>query len=320
MKILKFYLTLLMCFVLANLKMMAQDCISMQVTEGCNSETLKSTIESNVSVLLNAFNQAAKEGKKPKIPGGIATNEARIKIGELWKTSPISCTESQLKKTCQNAPSGDYQVSGIPVSMLSAEKETQSEEIAISFNSNGQISDLNISIKPEIIEIKGELQPGDIVNKNKILDFLEKFRTAYNCKDIGYLETVYSEDALIINAVKRSVQRVPDNISMSIKSNDFGYDYQVKTKQEYITKLRQVFKKNAYVNIVFDAIEVEPHPGKYNIYGVTLKQHWKSSTYSDVGFLYLLIDCSKEHEMQIFVRAWSPEKLFNFTYFDDIRI
>ena len=32
----------------------------------------------------------------------------------------------------------------------------------------------------------------------KILDFLERFRMAYNSKDINFLEKVYSDDALII--------------------------------------------------------------------------------------------------------------------------
>ncbi|GHT62428.1 hypothetical protein AGMMS50239_15710 [Bacteroidia bacterium] len=251
----------------------------------------------NASILLGAFNHAAREGKKPKLPGEIATNEARIKIGKLWEASPILCYKRKIKTGCRNILSGEREIRKIPITMLSADKESPNEEIALIFNHAGQISDLNITIKSEIIKDAGEweLSQEEGINYNKIIDFLEKFRTAYACKDIEYIKNIYS-----------------------IGIHNF-YDNQVKRKKQYLTDLKKAFNKKAYVNVVFDFVEIEPHPGKYSIYGVTVKQRWKSSTFSDVGFLYLLIDCRKGYEMQIFVRAWSPDRIFDFAFFDEIR-
>ena len=45
------------------------------------------------------------------------------------------------------------------------------------------------------------------------------------------------------------------------------------------------------------------------MYGVTLKQEWNSSRYSDVGFIFLMIDFQDENNPLIQVRTWQPEKL-----------
>jgi hypothetical protein len=315
----KNYFTALACLILMQAGTQAQELIPVRITQGCEDASLRELIEYNASVLLGAFNQAANEKKKPKLPGGnLMTKETRIKCGELWKTSPMRCTESSLDRPCRLAPSGDYEIRNIPVAMLAAGSEdVQNEEIAISFNSAGLISDVNIVIRAENI-LAAEIKTEDIVNTNQILDFIEKFRTAYNCKDIEYIEKMYSDDALFINLKTKTVRQAPNSSDM-IKSirvdSKYNYEFQVKTKSEYLTALSRVFKKNKFINVVFNEIEVEPHPGEYDIYGVSIKQHWNSSTYSDVGYLYLLVDCQDKDEMLIFVRAWAPEKVFGFASF-----
>ena len=45
-----------------------------------------------------------------------------------------------------------------------------------------------------------------------------------------------------------------------------------------------------------------------HIFGVTLKQHWNSSNYSDVGYLFLMINFEDEMNPSIQVRTWQPDK------------
>ncbi|MDR1631725.1 MAG: hypothetical protein LBR97_02415 [Dysgonamonadaceae bacterium] len=158
----------------------------------------------------------------------------------------------------------------------------------------------------------------DFAERNKILDIVEKFRTAYNCKDIYYIENIFSNNALIIRPIQKTIQQVPntDLIVRNIKLDGYGYDFQVTSKQEYIKKLRIVFKKNSFVNVRFDSIQVDKVRG-HKIYGVSLHQQWNSTTYNDKGHLFLLIDCRKEDEIQIFIRAWAPEKVFSLNSFAD---
>ena len=81
--------------------------------------------------------------------------------------------------------------------------------------------------------------------------------------------------------------------------------------------------------MLFDEVEVIQHPKLTDIYGVTLKQEWHSDRYSDVGFVFLMIDFQDEMNPLIQVRTWQPEKLdgkvlareevFNLGDFDIVR-
>ena len=79
-------------------------------------------------------------------------------------------------------------------------------------------------------------------------------------------------------------------------------------KQEYIDRLTRVFKVNQFIKVGFDEIEIYQHPLYDRIYGVTLLQHWTSSTYSDVGYLFLMVDFKDESHPMIHVRTWQPQK------------
>ena len=73
--------------------------------------------------------------------------------------------------------------------------------------------------------------------------------------------------------------------------------------------MKKIFAGNKYINVLFDEVEVIQHPKWTNIYGVTLKQEWHSNRYSDVGFIFLMIDFKDENHPLIQVRTWQPEKL-----------
>ena len=55
-------------------------------------------------------------------------------------------------------------------------------------------------------------------------------------------------------------------------------------------------------------MSVKRHPARPRIYGVTMKQYWNSSTYSDVGYLFLMINFENELQPTIEVRTWQPDK------------
>ena len=51
------------------------------------------------------------------------------------------------------------------------------------------------------------------------------------------------------------------------------------------------------------------HGAKPNIYGVILHQDWKTSTYMDDGWLFLLWDFNDPEKPQIHVRTWQSEQV-----------
>ena len=68
------------------------------------------------------------------------------------------------------------------------------------------------------------------------------------------------------------------------------------------------FTYNAFVKVVFDSVEIMRHEKDQDLYGVTLKQNWYSSTYSDTGWVFLLWDFKDEKNPMIYVRSWQPER------------
>jgi hypothetical protein len=85
---------------------------------------------------------------------------------------------------------------------------------------------------------------------------------------------------------------------------------QMQTKSAYLSKMKYIFKRNEQLNIVFDSIEIvqHPDPGLENIYGVTMKQFWNTAEYYDVGYVFLLLNCSRKEQIEILVSAWQPEE------------
>ena len=319
MKKLKIYLLLLL-YLSINVGLLRAQYgpVSVSIQEGADHLAIKETMETNASILLSAFNESVSNEEKLKLPVKIMTPSAMRKIEKLWKTSKMICPDSLIVENCLETTYKEYQLRNIPVKMLSASYDTENEQIAITFDHRGMIDDVLITMDKYMPILKKSYLVEDIVNRTKILDFVEKFRTAYNCKDADYLENVFSNNALIITA--KEIRQKP-NSDQALKGLGVKeYRFQVQTKEQYLKNLKEkVFKKNAYLNILFDSIDVVEHPGYENIYGVSLFQRWNSTYYKDEGYLYLLIDCRKEYEMQIFVRAWHPERQFDFASFNDYK-
>ena len=156
----------------------------------------------------------------------------------------------------------------------------------------------------------------DIVKKSKwskesrlvLINFLEDYQTAYALKRLDYLESIYSDDALIIvgHVVKKTV--IPDRAQFNLSENDvklMKYD-----KDTYFKNLTRTFKSQEYINLRFAETDFTKASTSSNreVYGVRLLQEYYSSTYGDVGYLFLLVDLTNESPL-IHVRAWQPDEV-----------
>ena len=150
--------------------------------------------------------------------------------------------------------------------------------------------------------ISGELEETDAVNRQLILNYVEHLRTSYTTKDIDFLEQLFSENALII--VGSVIKSVPQKDFQYLPEDQVVYN--VRSKREYLTRLREVFKKNQRIEVGFDDFKIMRHPTRENIYGVTLRQHYSSDKYTDDGYLFLLWDFQDRMAPEIHVRTWQP--------------
>ena len=225
----------------------------------------------------------------------------------MWKTSAMSCPPVSIMSRCLKTATG-YQVRGIPVDMIEADQEESRQELTVDFTPSGLISGVSISIDLQRYEeIMGQKESDlDYARRQIIVDFVENFRTAYNRKDIDLLNSVFSDKALIITG--KVVKEKPNSDLTRMTLNNNKVVYIKHSKQEYITNLTRVFKNTKYINVKFDEIEVVQHPKYDDVYGVTLKQYWHTSGYSDEGYLFLMIDFRDADNPLIQVRTWQPYK------------
>ena len=156
----------------------------------------------------------------------------------------------------------------------------------------------------------------DIVSKSKwpeesrllLVNFLEDYQTAYALKRHRFLESIYSDDALII--VGRFVERVPDLPDrMTLKQTPKEAELTQYDKNTYMENLRKCFQNNEYIRLRFTETDFNRANNLKDVYGIRVRQEYFSSSYGDVGYLFLLVDLRKANQPLIHVRAWQPDKV-----------
>ncbi len=181
----------------------------------------------------------------------------------------------------------------------------------------------------KITEVSFELEKGAIENimddpekqytpaaRQTLVNFLERYRTAYALKDIDYIEKIFSNDALIITG---SVVRSAGPSDINVK-NMKHVEYTRQSKSEYLRNLEKCFNSNEFINIRFAKSMADKNDVKYKygmnisksndgreIYGIQIEQDYYSTNYGDHGYLFLLLDMQKIKEPLIKVRAWQPD-------------
>ena len=272
---------------------------------------LKAQIELNISTFLTECNRASCEKDKPRAHIMAITKEAKDELSRIWNNSGFACTESELIVNIVRNPDGNYELRGIPIVFCNDDSgDDDSNELVLILTPTGLLSGIKVAIEKE--QYSRLLLESDNVKDRRlrevILSFVETYRTAYNRKDLDYINTVFSEDAIIIvGRLIKTQKNLPDKMGQTLLTKDQVELIRL-SKTEYIKNLQTCFKKNHYIKVAFQDFNITRHPKFPEIYGVTLRQKWSSSTYSDDGYLFLMIDFKDETKPLIWVRSWQPEK------------
>ena len=279
--------------------------VSVTVSDGNISSVLKAQMEKSASALLTEINKAHEDNRDIDLSGIDHVSSLVRPVTMLWDNCHFMCLDEQIVENCLETGSG-YQIRNIPLLMTPAEGDDLTEEYqegVINFDRSGKVESLYLTISNNLYMsvVKKGRDVADLRRRQLILDYVERFRTAYNQKDLDFLEQVFSDDALIITGqviTRKSSDgiRLPDKIA-----------YKKYTKQEYLARLKVSFRNKSYIRVTFDEITVKRHPTMADFYGVTLHQGYSSSNYHDDGFLFLLWDFQDEAHPQIHVRTWQPD-------------
>lgn len=266
-----------------------------------NEHALRQRMEANATALLSELNAAFTQQRDLQLRAAFVAEEYHKALHEMWRSAHFYVPDDRVIEMASALTSGYYEMRNVPLLFSKPDDDEHYEEAVIQFSPSGLITEFRIGLpshRYQQLMRQGEDQI-DSANRQRILSFTENFRTAYNRKDIDYINTVFSDQALII--VGRVVQ------STGTRS---AYEQQVEylqfTKDEYIDRLRNIFRANTWIDVGFEEIRILRHPRHPDIYGVNLTQYYNSSIYSDVGYLFLLIDFRKPEEPMIHVRTWQP--------------
>ena len=292
---------------LAALYCSVANAVSVTISDGINNNTLKSKMENATERILNEVN-AAQAGNRALNFYLMGVNQrVQSSMSMLWANTPFICTDEEIVEHCITTGNG-YQIRNIPLLMKPTGErefnEDEYQEAVISFDKQGNVVSfyLCISMNLYMNVIKSNIELTDLRRRQMILDYVEQFRTAYNQKDINFLNQVFSEDALIITGNVITQKHPEGYMTQKIR-------YNKQSKQQYINNLRRVFKLTKYLKVAFDDIEVMRHPTNPDFYGVTLHQGWTTNSYHDEGYLFLLWDFRNEYAPEIHVRTWQPDKI-----------
>ncbi len=277
-----------------------------------DNETLKTKVNQNITNLLTTFNSLQGSGAELNFHGVDITPEALNNVITLWKDCAFRCAETDVIERCLSTSDNNYQVRNIPIIMVPKDStdviEDKLREGVVTFDNNGVITDFHFAIDVNMYSniLKNAKGVEDFVQRQLILEYVERFRNSYNLKDINFLQQIFSDDALIITG--KVITTKKSDVNMGGLDNK-KIIYSKQSKKEYLTKLERIFKLNKRINVTFDEIKVVRHPAKADFYGVTLKQGYSSDYYHDEGYLFLLWDFTNKEAPQIHVRTWQPDKI-----------
>ena len=287
--------------------------VTITTDEGFNNPAIILKMQNNLEEVLTEINSAYYDNRNINTSLLTMDDHAKNMLVTLWSTVHFYCDDEEVVDRCWPLQKS-YLLRQIPL-ILEPQDETFTsgayQEAVVEFDKTGKITDFRFALDAQLSESMERC--GSVVETERrmiILDYIEQFRTAYCTKDSLFLEKIFSDDAVIITG--KVIRTRPNDFGQSNKK----IVYNKQTKQEYLRNLKRAFRRNKYIDVKFSEIGSEESEGgcpgitrsqnNPNFYGVRLFQDWRSSNYSDEGYVFLLWNFTNESEPVIEVRTWQP--------------
>lgn len=287
---------------------MAQNRFSFNISDGISNNALKSKMENQVTRLLAVMDEAQAKNKKSLSFKGIDIDEtAQRYILKMWSNKHLRVWKDndgvkEIKESCLKLGKLGYQIRNIPMEQFPVEGSVEDPytEVYINFDLSGKIIDF--SITRENNQYVGLIQHSNPVNEadSLLIDYyMTILSTAYKNKELDQLESLFSEDALIVTG--RRVFKSTKSEAPFVDKERF--EYIVKNKREYLNSLKKVFKENKNISVNFTDMEIKRHPSG-NYFSVSANQEWNGTKYCDLGKIYIIWDYRDPEKPVILVRVW----------------
>ena len=299
------YLIVFSCF---SLPIFAQS-ISFSISDGIENQRTKQRMENAITNLLNEINRACAQESTLRLDQIDMALSGKESLRRLWDSFHFLCEDNQIIERCLTSAEG-YVIRNIYVQvnpMVEGYTDEPERALTIRLTREGQIASVAMAASDAVYGriMERGLDITDMERRTTILSFVENYRSFYDEKDIESINRIFSDDAIIITATVQMQNRVNSDMPMMKEK----IKYTVQTKPQYISNLSKNFQRNKYIKVTFSDVEVVRSPNNPNYYGVTLHQHWKSSTYEDDGYILLIWEFRDGQDPVIHYRTWQPDKI-----------
>ncbi len=181
------------------------------------------------------------------------------------------------------------------------------ENVVFTFDKDKKISDITFSLGKETVQDIASQEGWTEEARIILVSFLENYKTAYALKRRGYIGSIFDDDALIITG------RVLKNVKGADEYSGNRFVTLTRhNKETYLRQLDKVFASQEFINLQFSDCEVVKLGKGEQLFGIKIRQEYFSTTYSDSGYLFILVDLRDYRTPVIHVRTWqdAPDKEF----------
>lgn len=258
-----------------------------------------------------SFLELISEGKKAKIRKAYANDKVlQKKILDYLKFNEPQISSPKIEAEIHPTSYG-FELRKIRVKHGYASLNKHSTEfLVLDFNFKGELIDLNPSISETLYDefVKQGEFAGDWKQRQEIIKFAEKYRMAYLTRDIATVDKMLAEEALILVGRRIKSKKLAQKYRYEELGNQPDFETIKLTKKDFIKRQNKIFKANQDIFLDFGSFEIiKKSKSKEKVYGIEMRQNYASTTYSDEGYLFLLIDFEEENPT-IYVRAWQPNE------------
>ncbi len=234
----------------------------------------------------------------------------RNKITDMMKYNKINITAGSITADVNKTFTG-WELRKIKiVNKYSSLNKQSPEYMVLDFDDNGNLYDVNFGIMDNLYDkfVEQGTYGNDWGNRQVIIKFVEKYRTAFLSRNIKMLDSLFADEAVIIVGRVLKKTKMKD-IYKYTKLNEDQPDirYTQYTKDEYLKNQANVFKNQKDIFVGYNSFKIMKKNKQDNVYGLSMRQFYQATSYSDEGYLFLLVDFNNE-QPQIYVRSWQPQE------------
>ncbi|MFA5832047.1 MAG: hypothetical protein WDA22_01095 [Bacteroidota bacterium] len=279
---------------------------SFELTDKDKSPKLKE-IELNMLKFMDRLEKKSPDLMKREYASDSFLAEKLSNLVKYNNPTPID----QMIKADVNKTANGWEVRKIRVLTYYPSLNRQATEyLILDFDENGNFYDVNFGTVEQLYEQFAEqgTYGNDWGNRQTIVKFVEKYRSAFLTRNMPMLDSMFAEEAVIIVGRELKKGKKSDNYQYAkVTESQPDIQYVQYTKKQYLANQKKAFQNQKDIFLGYSTFKINKKNNMPGTYGISMKQQYTATSYADEGHLFLLVDFLQD-QPQIYVRSWQPKE------------